>query len=354
VARRSLLSLLGIALAIAVAGVVLAALDPWADDGSGPPKAAAHPTHLAPTASPKVTQGTIYGLHGSKAAFAANLHDEVPGPAGSSDLTVQQGDIAPLPVSAFRRPIARYRTYATGQARQMAGPVRRMVADLRAGHRAAAEDDWRAAYTRYLRLGAAYGALGDLDQAIDGEAGGLPRGVHDPGFSGLHRIERELWTGTPTARIVPWARRLQRDVTKLPQAIAALEITPLDYATRAHEILEDAQRDQLSGTAAPWSGDGVAATAAGLDATDRVMATLDTTLAGRESTQQAVATELVALRRSLDRVKSDHHGRYPRLDDLSTRERAQLDGALGATLEALALVPGTLETSRPPTIKAIP
>jgi iron uptake system EfeUOB component EfeO/EfeM len=282
------------------------------------------------------------------------LQDEIAGPTGSADRTANQSEVAPVPVAAFRRPVAAYRAYATKQARAMTVPVRTLIADLRSGDRRGAQAAWNRAYVRYLLLGAAYGALGDLDQAIDGEPGGLPKGVHDPGFTGLHRVERELWVGTPTAKIVPWALRLQRDVAKLPRAIAKLEITPLDYATRAHEILEDAQRDQLSGVAAPWSGAGVAATAAGLQATDRVIATLDTALSGRDSTQQTVTSQLLALHRTLHRVRADHQGRYPRLNDLTAPERAQLNGSLGAALEALSLVPGTLETARPPTIKAIP
>ena len=43
----------------------------------------------------------------------------------------------------------------------------------------------------------------------------------------------------------------------LRRTVPEVEITPLDYAIRAHEILEDAQRDMLSGAAAPYSGAGV-------------------------------------------------------------------------------------------------
>ena len=56
----------------------------------------------------------------------------------------------------------------------------------------------------------------------------------------------------------------QRNVHRLSGVLAKVSIEPLEYATRAHEILEDAARDLLSGTDVPWSGEGVLATNAGL------------------------------------------------------------------------------------------
>ena len=43
-----------------------------------------------------------------------------------------------------------------------------------------------------------------------------------------------------------------------------MEIDALDYATRGHEIVEDAQRDLMSGVDVPWSHQGVLGTAAAL------------------------------------------------------------------------------------------
>ena len=349
-AQRPLLTVLAVAAVIAVGAVLVAALGPGGG-GKHLKTATAARGSVAPAASAPLRQRGIYNANVSPRAFSAAVADEITGPDGSRN---QGSELQPLPVHDFDAPIRAYRHYAEGQARAMAAPAARLTAALRRGDRAGARTAWRAAYDRYLRLGAAYGALGDLDVAIDGGAGGLRGGVHDPRFTGLHRVEHELWSGTPTARIVRWSVRLARDVAKLPRALAVLDITPLDYATRAHEILEDAQRDQLSGRAARWSGAGVAATADGLAATDRVMATLSHTLAGRESVRQAVATGLGTLRRTLASVRAAHHGAYPALSRLSRTERARLNGALGTALETLALVPGALETARPPTVTPIP
>src|SRR5262249_58482612 len=120
---------------------------------------------------------------------------------------------------------------------------------------------------------------------VGGRDGGLPGGGKAPHFTGLHRIEHTLWSSAPVRSAAPFAARLARDVRRLRTAIPDSEIEPLDYATRAHEILEDAQRDFLSGVDVPWSREGVLATASGVIATREVIGTLRPLLGGRDALQ---------------------------------------------------------------------
>jgi high-affinity iron transporter len=263
-------------------------------------------------------QTTVFGTHESAQETADSVIENSP----------DRPDLTPLKPAAFRIPIARYRRYAVGQARVLARETG-ALADA-PGRRA-----WLRAYATYLRIGAAYGALGALDDEIEGD---------------LHGIERALWAGRrPPA---PTVRGLKAAVARLPQALRAGPLTPLDYATRAHEILEDAQRDQLSGVAPRWSGAGVLATAADLDATFVVIRTLHGLLAGRGDALPQVQTRLVELRGVLTRIRRAHRG-WPSEGRLSRAEHERLTGTLGATLEALSTIPGALETALPPAIPAI-
>ena len=133
-----------------------------------------------------------------------------------------------------------------------------------------------------------------------------------------------------------------------------MQITPLEYATRAHEILEDAARDLLSGADVPWSDEGVLATAAGLAATREVLATLQPLLDGREGTIETVEFTLNRFAAALATIRRDHGGRWPAQNELNLRESELLNGTLGAALEALDGVPGTLETRVPPPIPSLP
>jgi iron uptake system EfeUOB component EfeO/EfeM len=258
-------------------------------------------------------------------------------------------EIPPTPPREFKRPIAAYRRYALTQVRPLAKGARSIEAALHAGDRATARRAWTGTFGRYLRLGAVYGAFGDLDQRIDGNAGGLPRGVRDPEFRGLHRLELGLWRGQRLSTLVPVARRLERDIARLPHAIREDEITPLDYALRAHEILEDAQRDYMSGLDVAYSREGVVATSSALTATQVMMRTLRPLLAGKDATLPALLS-LSRMRHTLTAIAAAHDHRLPTLDGLSARERERLDASLGFALERLQFIPGLLETTETPAI----
>jgi iron uptake system EfeUOB component EfeO/EfeM len=262
--------------------------------------------------------------------------------------------LAPLPAAAFAGPIARYKRYSAGQLRIVLEHLAALEGALRTGRLARARTAWRGAYASWLHLGAVYGAFGDLTQAIDGSPGVLAGGVSDPRFTGLHRLERDLWRGAPAGEELSATRRLRGDVRLLLKRLPGVQITPLQYATRAHEILEDAARDLLSGTDVPWSDEGVLATAAGLRATREVIETLRSLLDGREGTIETVDFNLDRLASALASIRREHGGGWPAVDRLSLRENELLDGTLGAALEALDGVPGTLETKVPPTIPSLP
>src|SRR6202021_904525 len=143
---------------------------------------------------------------------------------------------------------------------------------------------WKIEWSDYLRLGAVYGLFGTLDQAIDGTPGGIPGGTSSPRFTGLHRLELGLWTGAPLSRLIPVSSALGASIARLRRVLPHQQIDPLDYATRAHEILGDAQRDLMSGADVEWSGQGVLGTAAGIAATNEVIHTLVPLLSGRDNT----------------------------------------------------------------------
>ncbi|HEX3975491.1 MAG TPA: EfeM/EfeO family lipoprotein [Solirubrobacteraceae bacterium] len=283
---------------------------------------------------------SVYGVQGQVSGAPTTPPEELP----------------PVSPSAFRAPVAAYRSYSVARLRLMQGEISKLVAALAADDRGAAQAAWRGAYADYLNLGAVYleGPISDLNDAIDGTPGGLPGGVTSPRFSGLHRLERGLWTGAPLTGLEPWARKLAADVTRLAKLVPSVAIDPLDFATRAHEILEDAVRDQLSGTDAPWSGAGVLGTAAGVVATTEVIKTLSPDLTNRETVLPTVEADMGSLRTTLATIQRAHGGTLPTTSQLTQDQSEQLDASLGQALEGLAQVPGVLEATRTPVVPQIP
>jgi high-affinity iron transporter len=262
-------------------------------------------------------------------------------------------DLSPLPARAFVAPVATYKRYAEHWTTIAERDANGLRGDLAAGDRASARSAWQATWSSYLHLGAVYGLFGDLNQEIDGMPNGILAGVADTHFSGLHRLEMGLWSGASAQSLVPVADALTRNLRSLRAMLPSVQISPLEYATRAHEILEDAQRDLLSGTHVPWSGQGVLGTAAGLDATEEVFHTLQPLLSGRENTEAEVRSELGLLSSAIAQIRHNHGG-WPALNQLSMYEHERLNGTLAGALTALELLPGTLETKTPAPIPQLP
>jgi hypothetical protein len=349
---------LGAVALLAIAALVAAAVIPGSHDSSDDAvavQAVAAPTssHPVPARVTKVFDSSISAdQYGTKIAAMENGYDSQ-GPV--SDLT-------PLPVAAFDRPVARYRHYAEHWAARLHHDVGPLRAALESGNRTDARHAWETAFSDYLHLGAVYGLLpGDLNDQL----AGTPGLIGDPHFVGLHRIEMGLWTSEPVRSLVALAtklshavRRLQAELPtasvdpssprqELARGLVAVDVDPLDFVLRAHEILEDAARDLMSGVDVPWSGEGVLGTAAGVAATKELMSTLEPLMTGRGDAYGTSEYWLGRLGRALDSVERPD-GRWPTLHELTPRQLALIDGTLAGTLTALEQVPGTLETVNPP------
>ncbi|HTU95022.1 MAG TPA: EfeM/EfeO family lipoprotein [Solirubrobacteraceae bacterium] len=258
-------------------------------------------------------------------------------------------DLDPLPANSFDRPVAEYLRYAVGVSGQLGTAVSALTARLESGDRAAAQRAWNVAFTDYLHLGAVYGLLpGDLNDRL----AQIPTDLDETHFTGLHRVEKGLWQGAPLRSLVPISRAISAAIPSLKQTLPTTQIDPIDYAARGHEILEDAQRDLMSGNQVPWSGEGVLGTAAGITATREVVRTLAPLMQGRDNTLVQVDNWLVTLQSTFRTIRRPD-GTYPTLDQLTIAQRERINGSLAGALSALEEIPGTVETVGLPDIPTI-
>ncbi|HWU33510.1 MAG TPA: FTR1 family protein, partial [Marmoricola sp.] len=140
-----------------------------------------------------------------------------------------------------------YVKYADIQLGKLTSSVQALRTAMASGNLAQAQDLWLTAQLDWELVGASYNSFGDPGVAIDGLPDGLPLGTGDPNFTGLHRIEYGLFNGQDPRSLANVADRLLTDITALRKQIADVAGDPVDLTLRAHEILEDAQRDHLSG-----------------------------------------------------------------------------------------------------------
>ena len=263
------------------------------------------------------------------------------------DLVLLSGNIPRVRAADFERPTAEYRRYVQSRL----GPMQREVEDLHAavsaGDLAGARRAWLAADERYESIGAAYGAFGDLDARINGGSGGLQGGVDSPEFSGLHRIELALWGRDSTADAAPYAERLAGDVAALRRTVPTIEIEPLEYVLRSHEVLEGTLDLQLSGRESPWSGSALRALRGNLKGTEVVLGTLHGLIERRSPVLvQRSEASLAALAQALHRIEGAG-GSLPRWDQVPERVRTEIAGLTAAAAEQLAYIPEVVDPRAP-------
>ncbi|MEV4439784.1 EfeM/EfeO family lipoprotein [Streptomyces sp. NPDC049577] len=209
-----------------------------------------------------------------------------------------------------------------------------------AGDRSAARTAWLSAHLGYARLGAAYDAFEALDgpgepaAALDRTTAGLPGGVHDPRFTGFHRVEYGLWHGEDGTALRRATARLAADARRLRDAWALARLDPADLARRVHEITEDTLRGELTGRTDYGSGTGLATARARLDATRRLVDRLRPLLRTRYPGLAALDDRLARTRRTLEiHLRS---GTWTPLARLGRADRERIDARFGDLAERLA------------------
>ncbi len=252
--------------------------------------------------------------------------------------------VKPVTVAELRPALAAYNSYVADKLTTLAAEVARIHTDLTAGDLQAARTDWLPAMLTWEQVGEEpYGSFGEFGIAIAAGPQGFGQGVADPGFTGLHRLEYGLWHGQSATVLLPVTGQLAKNVAELKAQLGELSGDPTTLPVRAHEILEDALRDHLTGALDQGSGAGYAETLADVQADQIVLGELTDLITARSPGLLRTAyRQLGTLQRAL--LATQANGTWVAVDDVPLTQRQQVDAAIGAALETLATVPDLLET----------
>ena len=284
----------------------------------------------------KCLMGSLPTTASQPVAISAGTGSASTGPAPVAVKPVTAGDLTP--------PNRLYQAYAAAQLTGLASQVTVIEADLRHDNISQAKKDWLTAQLDWERAGASYDSFGDLGLAVDGLPDGLPNGVSDKGFTGLHRLEYGLWHGQSATELLPVADTLAKNVAAVEKDIPGDDLAgdPTRLPVRAHEIIEDALRDHLSGTDDQGAGAAYAMTYADTQVDKAVLGYLANLLNEREPGLVAAAdSDLATLDTALLATRAQ--GQWQSLSAVTLAQRQHVDAATGALLETLASVPDLLE-----------
>ncbi len=256
--------------------------------------------------------------------------------------------VVPVTAAELTGPNRAYQAWAASHLATLATQVAKIGADLRAWDSTTAKSDWLAAQMTWEEVGASYDSFGEIGEAVDALPDGLQGGVGDPDFTGLHRLEYGLWHGQSPAVLLPVVGQLEDEIAVLRANLASDGVAgdPTNLPVRAHEILEDALRDHLSGLDDEGAGAAYAETYADLQATRSVLGDLASLIGARAPAVLPEAeAQMDVLQRAL--MSSQTGGRWQPPQRTPLAQREQVDSAIGALLETLSAVPDLLEI--PPT-----
>lgn len=256
--------------------------------------------------------------------------------------------VVPVTVAELTGPDNAYRHQAAGILDRLTTDVTHIRTDLSGGDLTAAKADWLTAQLDWERVGASYDSFGDAGTAVDGLPDGLPNGVQDTGFTGLHRLEYGLWHGQSPTVLLPVVDTLDADVANVRKHLGSDDEAgdPTNLPIRAHEILEDAVRDHLSGIDDEGAGAAYAETDADVEVTRTVLAELTQPIEARSpDLLPTLDRQLDTLQSALEATRSGGRWQPPQLLPQAARQR--VNAAIGALLEDLDQVPTLLEV--PPT-----
>lgn len=250
------------------------------------------------------------------------------GASGPAAAPVTEHDLIPLAID--------YQKWVAGGLDDVVRLTGRLRDAIDRGDLDGARTAWLPAHLAYERLGAAYDAFGDADGRIDATDAGLAGGVHDPSFTGFHRIEYGLWHHQSAGALRAPAAALATAVRGLRDDWAQARMDPAQLGLRAHEILENTVQFELTGRTDYGSGSNLATARANLDGTRAVLSRLRPLLTTRYADLPALERELDGAQRTLDGFH--HHGRWTALDQLDRTQREHVDAVLGDLVERLASV----------------
>jgi iron uptake system component EfeO len=140
---------------------------------------------------------------------------------------------------------AGYHRWVTSQIEALVPKTQEFVDAVKAGDVETAKTLFPVARTYWERIEPVAESFGDIDPKIDGREDD----ERDPGvqFTGYHRLEKDLWVDGLQPDSAAMADLLMADILDLQSRVATVELTPVQLANGAKELLDEVATGKITG-----------------------------------------------------------------------------------------------------------
>ncbi|GAA1841615.1 peptidase M75 family protein [Pseudonocardia ailaonensis] len=140
---------------------------------------------------------------------------------------------------------AGYKRYVTSQIEALVAKNKEFTAAIKAKNVDQAKALFPVSRTYWERIEPVAESFGDLDPKMDGREDD----ERDPGveFTGYHRLEKDLWVDGLKADSPAIADKLDADIADLQNRVKTVELTPVQLANGAKELLDEVATGKITG-----------------------------------------------------------------------------------------------------------
>ncbi|WP_062428245.1 iron uptake system protein EfeO [Herbidospora daliensis] len=317
--------------------------------------AAGTSTFAITNAGSKVTEFYVYAPGDRVMAEVENI---VPGltreliaelPAGTYETACKPGMVGKgirnaLTVAGEHKPLtadaalaeatASYKRYVKTQSDTLLVKTQEFVDAVKAGKIDEAKALFPVARTYWERIEPVAEIFGDLDPAIDAREADLAEGEE---WTGFHKIEKDLWITKDISADGPIADKLITDVKTIVEKSNAAELTPLNLANGAKELLDEVATGKITGEEDIWSHTDLWDFAANLAGSKAAVQSLRPVLEERDAALVATLDEKFAAAET--ELGAHQKGDGWRLhDELSKDELKRLSDVINALAEPISKI----------------
>ncbi|HEX8869094.1 MAG TPA: iron uptake system protein EfeO [Lentzea sp.] len=230
-----------------------------------------------------------------------------------------------------------YQRYVSSQADQLLVKTEEFVNAVKAKKVDDAKALFPVSRTYWERIEPVAESFGDLDPKIDGREDVIEDGM---AFTGYHRLEKDLWESGLQADSEKIADQLLVDVKEIVSKAKTVELTPVQLANGAKELLDEVATGKITGEEDRYSHTDLWDFRANVDGSQAAIATLRPAV---EQKDKALVSTLDAKFKALDEAlekqrKGDGFKSYKELTQDEIKALAEAVDALGEPVSKVAEV----------------